>query len=679
MEILSPAGSFESLVAAVRSGADAVYLGLKDFSARRNAENFDSDEFTRAAEYCHIRGVKVYVALNTMIKQKELPAALSAAKQAYTGGADAFIVSDLGFISVLREALPDAPLHASTQMTVHSPAALISLKQLGIKRVVLAREMSREEIKEFCDAAKKLKTEVEVFVHGALCMCVSGQCLLSCALGGRSGNRGLCAGPCRLEFSAAQPGRYDLSLKDLSLINHLKDLETLGVASAKIEGRMKRPEYVAAATAACRKSLDGLRDDNLAAALKNVFSRSGFTDGYYMDRRGPDMFGIRTKEDAEISPSAFSFLHDIYRNERTSVPVNIKADIRKGESVTVLFCDNDGNSSLSTGDLPEKAQTRALDEETVKTALAKLGGTPYFANNISVTLDDGLFVSAAGLNELRRSAVEELSAKRAHRDIPPAGSFEFCEPQRRKAQGVKLYARFNSPSRMPEDLSGVYGVILPFECDFPPLEHGIVKIAHLPRYITGESRISERLNVLKKQGVQTAYCDTLSAMYLAKREGFGVITSNFFNCANTYGIDVLRRFGADMITLSAETYMPSAKELITSVPTGIFAYGRLPLMLTRNCPVRNVKTCAQCGKSGFLTDRKGVRFPVYCRDGISEILNSAPVYLADKRDDLAAFDFLLLSFFDETPGRVRKIIDEYLRGGSPGGEFTRGVYYSNIP
>ncbi|MBO7519188.1 MAG: U32 family peptidase, partial [Clostridia bacterium] len=289
MEILSPAGNFQSLTAAVRSGADAVYLGLKNFSARRNAENFDLDGLREAIKYCRIRGVKVYVALNTMIKESEMPKAVSAAADAYNCGADAFIVTDLGLISVLHRELPEATLHASTQMTVHSPAAIKSLKRLGIKRVVLAREMSREAIKEFCKAAAKENIEVEVFVHGALCMCVSGQCLLSSVLGGRSGNRGLCAGPCRLRFSAAEEDRYDLSLKDLSLVPYIKELESFGVKSVKIEGRMKRPEYVAAATAACRAALDGREDLRLQSALKNVFSRSGFTDGYYTSRLGADM------------------------------------------------------------------------------------------------------------------------------------------------------------------------------------------------------------------------------------------------------------------------------------------------------------------------------------------------------------------------------------------------------
>ena len=679
MEILSPAGNFESLVAAVRSGADAVYLGLKDFSARRNAENFDLEEFTRAAEYCRVRGVKVYVALNTMIKQKEIPVALSAAKEAYARGADAFIVSDLGLISVLREALPKAALHASTQMTVHSPAALKALKALGIKRAVLSREMSREQIREFCAEAKRYDIEVEVFVHGALCMCVSGQCLLSSALGGRSGNRGLCAGPCRLEFSAKGRGRYDLSLKDLSLTAYLNELKEMGVASAKIEGRMKRPEYVAAATAACKKALEGQSDSELTGALKDVFSRSGFTDGYFKGKRGADMFGIRTKDDAAVSSGAFSYLHGIYRNERASVPVDITATIKNGESIKVIFSDGAGNSSVQTADIPDKAVNKKTDKDAVAASLSKLGGTPYFVRSTDISLDDGLFVGASCLNELRRRAVEDLSAKRAKKSVLPTGEYTLSEPAVRKAQNRRLYARFNSVSSIPSDLSGVAGLILPLETDFPDQKENILKITHLPRYITDESKVLSRLQTLKEQGVTTAYCDTLSALCLAKDSGFKVIASNFFNCANSYGVAAAKILGADEITLSAETYMPSAKQLICDLPTGIFAYGRLPLMLTLNCPIKNAKTCEQCKKTSFLTDRMGVKFPVYCRDGYSEVFNCAPIYLADKRDDLSAFDFLLLSFFDETPDTARKIIDGYMCGGSPEGEFTRGIYYNNIP
>lgn len=678
MEILSPAGNFQSLIAAVRSGADAVYLGLKDFSARRNAENFDLDGLREAVEYCRIRGVKVYVALNTMIKESEMSTAIRAAVGAYNCGADAFIVSDLGLISVLHRVLPEATLHASTQMTVHSPAAIKALKTLGIKRVVLAREMSREAIKEFCAAAKKEHIGVEVFIHGALCMCVSGQCLLSSVLGGRSGNRGLCAGPCRLEFSAAEIGRYDLSLKDLSLVPYIKELESFGVSSVKIEGRMKRPEYVAAATAACRAALDGTENRELETALKNVFSRSGFTDGYYTSRLGADMFGIRTKDDVSGAGDTFAYLHSLYKNERQSVPVNFFANIKAGKSISLTAEDNHGNRVTVTGNTPEAAKTRSTDDAAIKSALSKLGGTPYFAEKITADIDGGLFVSAAELNLLRRKSTELLNKKRAafHRAAKPV----YTEKQYGvKAGGAqKIYARFADSEQIPADISGIDAIILPFRCDFSGLPKGVLKIAELPRYITDESAIKNRLKELKSQGVRAAYCGNLAAMEISRTAGFTVIASNGLNCANNESFAALCSLGANEIILSAEINMSDATLVGDSAKRGIFAYGRLPLMVTLNCPVRNVRNCKECGKKGALKDRKGMLFPVNCREGYCEILNSSPIYLADRKSDLLGFDFLLFYFTEEGSAAVREIFGGYATGKSADFAFTRGLYYRNL-
>ncbi len=678
MEILSPAGNFEALKSAVRTGADAVYLGLKNFSARRNAENFDFDELRKACEYCHERGVKVYVAINTMIKESEINSALSAAKDAYNCGADALIVSDLGFISALRSYLPQIELHASTQMTVHSHSALGVLKKSGITRVVLAREMSREEIKNFCIAAKKENIEVEVFVHGALCMCVSGKCLLSAVLGGRSGNRGLCAGPCRLEFSSSGKGRYDLSLKDLSLVKYLKELEDLGVSSAKIEGRMKRAEYVAAATAACKSALDGIKDEKLDTALKNVFSRSGFTDGYYKGALGPEMFGVRTKDDTENEKSAFSYLHSLYRSERQTVPIEISAEIKEDmSSVTVKDCD--GNIITVFGEKPEKAQNCGVTENTVISALSRLGGTPYYAKHATAEIGNGLYLSAAALNELRRRAIENLGKKR--RNIHRSADFKYNKTYK-KSEGyekTKIFAKFLNDKGLPQNLTGVHGVILPVDSDFSAVPDGVVKIAELPRYITNEEKLISRLSILKEQGVFTAYCDNFEAIETAKKLDLKIISSNGLNCANAESIKALKSLGADMVTLSAETNMSDAKALSKEKNVGIFAYGRLPLMLTRNCPVKNTKTCAECGKKSFLTDRMGINFPVICSGNYSEVLNSSPIYLADKEDDLASFGFLILSFTDEPPEGAEKIINDYIRGAATKAKFTRGLYYKNIP
>ena len=291
VEILAPAGGMESLVAAVRCGANAVYLGTKEINARRGASNFDYDELEKAVEYCHTRNVKVYLALNILVTDSEMKAAYDTVKTALTLGVDAFIVQDLGLAKMIRKHFPTAVLHASTQCSVNTPDGFKKLEELGFKRAVIPREMSIDEIKEI---RENTSLELEAFVHGALCMCVSGQCYLSSMLGSRSGNRGLCAQPCRLAFSADGSKTCDLSLKDLSLIRHIDELSKSGVMSLKIEGRMKRPEYVAASVTACKKALNNEYDNNFEATLKSVFSRTGFTDGYFTGKHY-DMFGTRQK------------------------------------------------------------------------------------------------------------------------------------------------------------------------------------------------------------------------------------------------------------------------------------------------------------------------------------------------------------------------------------------------
>lgn len=249
-EILAPAGSFDSLTAAVRCGADAVYLGGRELNARRNAANFSDEELAQAVEYCHARGVKVYITLNTLVRDDEMETAMNAVRCACDVKADALILQDVGLTSLIRKAAPDMPLHASTQTSVQTLDGIKMLADMGFCRAVLPRELSKKEIEKI---AAQSPIELEMFVHGALCMCLSGQCQLSAVLGSRSGNRGLCAQPCRLPFAADGGTGHDLSLKDMSLIEYLPELAQMGVLSFKIEGRMKRPEYVAAAVTACKR------------------------------------------------------------------------------------------------------------------------------------------------------------------------------------------------------------------------------------------------------------------------------------------------------------------------------------------------------------------------------------------------------------------------------------------
>ena len=674
-EILSPVGSKEMLYAAVRSGADAIYLGAKDFSARRNAENFDINELSNTIEYCHIRGVKVYLTLNILIKDSEFADALNLACKAYNAGIDGIIVQDLGLASVLHKKIPELPLHASTQISIHSPACLPILKELGFKQVVVAREMSLEDLTAFCKEAQKYDITVEAFVHGALCMSMSGQCLLSAFLGSRSGNRGLCAGPCRLPFSAENGTGYDLSLKDLSLIEYIPRLCEIGVRSFKIEGRMKRPEYVAAATKACKDALiKGIVDKDLNETLKNVFSRSGFTAGYLENKLGRDMFGIRTKEDVISADKAFPFLHEFYRKEYKGVRVSIKATIKENEPIKLALSDGE-NTVTAIGDIPQKAKTKALTYQDVLKNLSKFGDTPYYDEGGTVVLDDGLFVPSSKLNALRREACELLDKVRAkcnrqkvtvNYNIKPA-------PQTRN-KNPDLIIRVESEGQIPKDLDGIKAIVFPLEKDFEPTEN-IINIVDIPRGITSETTLEKRLLYYKEKGVNTCLCGNLSAVEIAKNLGLKIIADTGLNIHNSESLETAKALGIGSAVLSVELSASSISEISSPIPKGIITYGHIPLMLFKNCPIKNGKECKDCDKTGVLTDRLGVKFPVRCRMGYSELLNSVPLWLGDKPHDLLGLDFQVLYFTSETIERVEEIIEAYKTQKSADCKYTRGLFY----
>lgn len=675
-EVLSPVGNGEMLTAACRAGADAVYLGAKEFSARRNAENFDDDALKEAVKYCHIRGVRVYLTLNIQIKDIELSSAVDLARRAYNYGIDGVIIADLGLAAVLHQLIPKLPLHASTQMTVHTPAALEILKNAGFTRVVAAREMSREELKELCKRAKELDIEVEVFVHGALCMSVSGQCLLSAFLGSRSGNRGLCAGPCRLPFEAKGGTGYDLSLKDLSLLPHIKELCDMGVTSFKIEGRMKRPEYVAAATAACRFAVDnGAVPTEFLDTLKNVFSRSGFTDGYYENKLGRDMFGIRTKEDVTAADKAFPKIHELIRAERRTVKIKAEITVKKGLPVTLTLID-DKNRVTVKGEIPKTAQSRPITGDSLRAGLDKFGSTPYILEEFSADWDEGLFVSASELNSIRREAAELLDRKRGEvRREESRAEYTLPERDINNTTAPKIYARFEDISQIPKGLCGIDAVVFPLEKDFDINIDGVELIADIPRGIISEELIRKRLRVFKEKGFKTAVCGNLSALQIATEEGFKIMAGTGLNVLNSESAAAAYELGADRVILSNEITLKDASKLSSPIPTGIVAYGNIPLMLFKNCPLKNGRNCADCDKKGTITDRKNTEFPVRCRMGYSELLNSVPVWLADRVEDLMAVDFVLLYFTLESQNRALEVINAYKNGLSADTEYTRGLFY----
>ena len=678
-EILAPAGSLESLTAAVRCGANAVYLGGKAFNARRNASNFSDEELRKAVEYCHARNVKVYLTLNTLVGDGELETAYDAIKSACEANVDALIVQDTGLAAMVRRVSSSMPLHASTQMSVQSIEGVRVLENLGFSRVVLPRELSEKEIKAI---SSQTDTELEHFVHGALCMCVSGQCLMSSVLGGRSGNRGLCAQPCRLPFGVNSKGGNNLSLKDLSLVDELDRLSEAEICSFKIEGRMKRPEYVAAAVTACRNSLKNAVDDEIDNSLKAVFSRSGFTKGYFEGKLGKDMFGIRRKEDVEGASGVLSSLQRLYDKETALLPVDFYLIFRKNEPMKLKAVCGEYSAEAVSDKSPETALNKPLSQDDLIQRISKCGGTQFYVNKAELDFEEGLNVSAGALNELRRNALSLLESEIIKREKTEIAPF-LLEYKPHKANDFSIHARFFKEEQIPENLCGISRVILPIESGVQTAKElkdkGIEVAIEIPAPVfSNADKYIEKLKEFRNHGISLAWVCTLDGIGIAEKAGMDFATGFGMNVFNSLSLGEMQNLGATDSLLSCEINLSDASRLSGGIPRGIMTYGRIPLMLTRNCPVKNKLTCAECGSGSHLVDRMGVSFPVVCKNGASFILNSRPLWMADKKSELRNIDFGLIYFTDENQAECARVIEAYNNNEKPEGEFTRGLYFKNV-
>ena len=675
IEILAPVGSEEMLHAAVFSGADAVYLGFSGFNARTGAGNFDADSLKEAVRFCHARGVKVHVALNTTVYGGELASLCDAIRAVAASGADAVICQDLAVATLIGKIAPQLPRHGSTQMSVHTLQGALELKELGFTRVVLARELSLPEVEQI---TRHCGIETECFVHGALCMCVSGQCYLSAFLGGRSGNRGSCAGPCRLPFEAnalpeGKPGRlHHLSLKDNSVIDKLDQLQAIGVASAKIEGRLRTPEYVAAAVSACLAGREGRAYDR--DLLKNAFSRSGFTSGYLDGKIDGTMFGVRSEADAELTKKTLPALRELYRRERSRVPVRMKLEIEEGgEKLTVT--DADGNKAFAYGDFePQPARTDPT--ESLKRSLAKTGGTPFAAENIEVEMDEGpWFVPGSAVNELRREALDALLKKREVLRPWPVQDVELEPlPQRTLPPHRTLRAR-------PEQaLSGVEYLILPIaQADRVPREWRGKTLLELPRVMFGKLEEDTARRVAATQDAGFAGYEVSNIAHLRLCRGLPMSGGFGLNVTNQVAAQFYADNGLGSVLILPETKDSDISTIAPThagkpVPTGVLVYGHMPLMVTRACPLQNIHDCAHCDKTGVLTDRKAKKIPVRCGMGVRTIYNPVPIYMGDKPGALTV-DYGVAYFTLESREEAAAILDN-LRVHAPfEGDFTRGLYF----
>lgn len=770
-EILAPAGNAEMLRAAVFAGADAVYLGLQHFNARRTAGNFSAGALRDAVSFCHARRVRVYTALNTTVYPGELSALAKAVSDIAAAGADAVIVQDLAAASLVRRLAPKIALHASTQMSIQSADGVKQLAAMGFSRVILARELTLDEIAAITRAAAEHGVETEVFVHGALCMSVSGQCYMSAFLGGRSGNRGGCAGPCRLPFDASEGARtavgHHLSLKDLSALRLLPQLARVGVASVKIEGRLRPPEYVAAAVDACLHArAEEPYDEEL---LRSVFSRSGFTNGYLMNRRSGNMFGTRTDADAAAAKQAAPRLHELYRRESRNVGISLALTL-SAQGARLEAADAAGNRAVVSDALPLQPGQKPPEEakSVYRRALEKTGGTPFWAGAVSVAGSEW-FLPGSAVNELRRRALEELLRQRetprplpcaplpedpaglpavltgggmtaSAEDAPaalPGGASRLSDVQKEgpaevqqagfagmQGQGFAarfagnfpaspagFAARFADPAQIPTQLpASLCCILLPLAAwrAVPPALRAETWL-ELPRAVFGpaEQRAAQEVQQSQSEGFAGYVAQNLA--HFRTCAGLPVMGGFGLNVANPLAAREYAALGACALTLSPELTLPGlaectarpaapapsgaakraaerptpapdiparyAEELPAPLPTLALAYGHMPLMLTRACPLHNVRSCGRCDRTGSLLDRKGMRFPVRCTgpDGARTVYNPIPLYWGDRRAALPV-TLPLLYFTIETPRRAGEVLALFEAGRPFDGPFTRGLY-----
>ncbi len=691
LELLAPAGSMEALHAAVQNGANAVYLGCGSFNARQGAKNFTPQTLVEAVKYCHVRGVAVHLTLNTLVSDREMKALAELIRHAAAAGVDAFIVQDLGVIQLCRQLAPKIPLHGSTQMTIHSLAGVQLCAAWGMSRVVLSRELSREEIKHICANSP---IEIEVFGHGALCMSYSGQCYLSSVIGCRSGNRGRCAQPCRQSYGYGRwENRYPLSLKDNCLVRHVKELEGMGVASLKLEGRMKRPEYVAAVTSVYRRAIDGADvDRGMMETLYNAFNREGFTDGYYENETGPDMFGIR-KEEKENTKWLQEIRQTYEGVENPLVDVMFRAVVStRGSSLTVA--DSDGRICRVEGPPAEIARTTALEPAALAQRIAKTGGTPYHCVEVRTQVEPGVTLSASAINAMRRDALNQLTALRGRREDPVLGNMKNI-PEYPGTRGVPgLSIQITSKEQLTRKLMKLPTVMLYVPLHIlagdPELTRELVKrgkvAAVLPRIVHDNElgKIKEQIRDLKEQGITDVLVGNLGLLIPMRELGMRIRGDYGLNIYNSASVNITRMLEFASATLSFEMTMPQIRDVSKAVPCEILIYGRLPLMVTENCLYFNRAGECICNRGGMkLTDKTGADFPVI-KDGNScrsVVLNGKKLSWLDRQEDLTKLGVWAtrLYFTTENPGEVDRVLADYIHPDPfDPGACTRGLYLRGL-
>ena len=718
LEISSPAGSPEGVIAAVQNGADSVYLGFNEFNACMDADNFTFDEFGRYLEYCRIRGVKTYLALNSIASDYELPVIAHQVKEASRYGVDAVIIQDLGVMHAVKQAVPGMPIHASTRMGIHNLEGVKMAAAMGFSRVIIARELSRKKLFHIC---RYSPIEIEIFVHGMLCMGYSGQCYMSALTGDQSNNRGYCSQPCQSNYSTAgHTITYPLALKDNCLVRYLEDIEAIGVKSIKIEGRSRRPEYSALVTGIYSRVIRGEKPPSQESIrmLQKSFSRQGFTDGFYTDRRGTEMLGVR-EEDKRSDTALFAATRKSYLNgEFQRVPIRFVGSIRKGKPVKLAAADDRKNSSVVYGPVPEKAFHKELTNAVLQTQLHKTTGTPFVCLGVKGIVDPGLTIPMSAFTEMRREVFAEILEQRRPLQMRAEGEYspsrlpfgEVLPPEELNLEvffpsdepsGEKPKLKRYTPPAITVSLTGVnqlskeleelrpkiiYIPVTEFDYESPKMKD-LVENKHLniavslPRVFhdNEKKKIALLLDKAKKLGVNEALVSNIGQIQFAKKHGMAIRGDFGFNVYNSETLYVLEKLGLKSATISFELPINEIRELSKPIDTELITYGRLPLMITENCIVRNSTDACTCDSFTGLVDEHGSLYPVESDYGCRNILlNPKKLFMADKRRTISSLGIWAERLYFTTENAIEcvTVLKRYmgLSDFTPPG-YTRGRYY----
>ncbi len=693
-EILSPAGSLEGIYAAAAAGADAIYFGGGDFNARRNAKNLTNDEIELAIRHLNLCGVKSYLTVNTLLSDRELRGLLPFLEFLNDAGASAVIVQDLGVARIIRKAFPDMPMIGSTQMSIMNLDGAKLARELGFSRVVLARELTLGQIGHI---AQNAGIETEVFAHGALCMCYSGQCYMSGFIGGRSGNRGLCAQPCRKPYTYGDSKMKPLlSLKDLNLIDYLDEISQAGVTSIKIEGRMKRPEYTAFVTHIYRRAIDNNQPptNEERRKLHLLFSREGFTDGYLRGKKGEKMFGTREEGDSAALQAIYDEARALYVDVKPNIPLALTFHASAGKPIRLVASSR--NIIVEThGDTPAVALKKASTDEEIKKNLSKTGGTSFVVESMDVQLDEGLNIPLSGINSLRREAILELTKHLSAAPIRRKQGYDFWISSENRSNTPEYVFSFLKREQISQEIlemnpAAVYIPLREFVKHanyFKSLiRRGINTVVTLDRIISDDEWVGtiENLKRAKECGAMEALCTNLGHIRAVKDLGYNIRGDYSLNIFNSQALRMISEMGVVCQTLSLESHFAQIRDISKVCDTELIVYGRLPLMITENCVMRDCKKsggdCTNC--TGLLKDSTGREFVVIGEPNRrNTIYNADILYLGDKRElfERIGIRYARLNFTTEDARECLQIAQAYLEGKAVKIEnITRGLYTRGV-